>query len=103
MEYAAAVDQLRRWRDEDVVVVIEPDHSVMSGRLHELDSTGTDGALFAVDNPQRKTSGVAIALFRDAFAEASLDPKDGSLHVHQGRVEIIVRRQRETAAPPPAH
>lgn len=94
------VDQLRSWVGEHVVVVLEPDHSVMEGRLHELDSTGTDGALFALDHPDKKTSGVAIALFRDAFQTAVLDA-DGALHVRQGRIEIIVTRQGETAAPAP--
>jgi hypothetical protein len=89
MEFAAVVDQLRSWADQHVVVVLEPDHSVMEGRLHELDSTGTDGALFALDHPDRKTTGVAVALFRDAFHEARLD-KDGALRVLQGRIEIIV-------------
>jgi hypothetical protein len=100
MDFTAAVDQLRRWRDQQVVVVVEPDHSVMHGRLHELDSTGTEGVLFALDRPDRKTTGVAVALFGDAFHEARLDR--GALHVLQGRIEIIVTPQGETAAPPPA-
>jgi hypothetical protein len=82
--------------------VVEPDHSVMRGRLHELDSTGTDGVLFALDHPSRKTTGVAVALFRDAFNDARLDPADGALHVRQGRMEIIVTPQGETAARAPA-
>jgi hypothetical protein len=90
MDFTAAVDQLRRWRDQQVVVVVEPDHSVMHGRLHELDSTGTEGVLFALDHPDRKTTGVAVALFGDAFHEARLDPTNGALHVLQGRMEIIV-------------
>jgi hypothetical protein len=101
MEFAAAVDQLRSWADRHVVVVLEPDHSVMEGRLHELDSTGTDGALFALDHPDRKTTGVAVALFGDAFRGAHVDPEDGALHVLQGRIEIIVRTQDETADPGP--
>jgi hypothetical protein len=91
---------LRSWVDEHVVVVLEPDHSVMEGRLHELDSTGTDGALFALDHPDRKTTGVALALFHDAFQEARL--VDGALHVVQGRIEIVVTPQGETADPAPA-
>lgn len=100
MDFPEAVDQLRAWCGEHVVVVLEPDHSVMEGRLHELDSTGTDGALFALDHPDRKTSGVAIALFENAFHQARVDP-DGALHVHQGRIEIIVTPQGGTAAPEP--
>lgn len=99
MDFPAAVDQLRTWCDEHVVVVLEPDHSVMEGRLHELDSTGTDGALFALDHPDRKTTGVAVALFRDAFHEAHLE--GGALHVRQGRIEIIVTLAGETADRPP--
>ena len=91
MDFAGAVDQLRSWAGEHVVVVLEPDHSVMEGRLHELDSTGTDGALFALAHPDRRTTGVAVALFRDAFQEARLE--DGALHVVQGRIEIIVTPQ----------
>jgi hypothetical protein len=56
MDFTAAVDQLRRWRDQQVVVVVEPDHSVMHGRLHELDSPGTEGVLFALDHPDRKST-----------------------------------------------
>ena len=99
VDFSAVVDQLRDWTDEHVVVVLEPDHSVMEGRLHELDSTGTDGALFALEHPSRKTTGVAVALFRDAFREARL--QDGALHVLQGRIEIIVTPQGETAARSP--
>jgi hypothetical protein len=100
VDFTAAVDQLRSWADEPVVVVLEPDHSVMEGRLHELDSTGTDGVLFALRHPSRRTTGVAVALFRDAFREARLDA--GALHVLQGRIEIIVTPQvAGTAAPPP--
>jgi hypothetical protein len=103
VDFPAAVDQLRTWCGASVVVVVEPDHSVMEGRLHELDSTGTDGALFALDHPDRKTSGVAVALFADAFHDARVDPADQALHIRQGRMEIIVTptRQGETAAPAP--
>jgi hypothetical protein len=96
VDFTAAVDQLRSWADQPVVVVLEPDHSVMEGRLHELDSTGTDGALFALRHPSHKTTGVAVALFRDAFREARLE--DGALHVLQGRVEIIVTPQQAGTA-----
>lgn len=100
VEFAEVVDQLRGWAGEHVVVVLEPDHSVMEGRLHELDSTGIDGVLFALDHPDKKTSGVALALFRDAFHTAELDAA-GALHVSQGRIEIIVTQPGETAAPAP--
>jgi hypothetical protein len=99
MDFDAAVTQVRVWCDREVVVVLEPDHSVMEGRLHEIDSTGLDGALFAVASATRPTTGVAVALFRDAFNDAQMDA--GALHVRQGRVEIIVRPQGETAARAP--
>jgi hypothetical protein len=103
VDFAAVVDQLRSWCDQQVVVVVEPDHSVMHGRLHELDSTGTDGVLFALEHPDRKTTGVAVALFRDAFQDARVDAADGALHVRQGRMEIIVTpgSQGGTGAPAP--
>jgi hypothetical protein len=92
VDFPAVVDQLRAWCDQHVVVILEPDHSVMEGRLYELDSTGTAGALFALDHPDKKTSGVALALFADAFQDAHVDTTSGALHVHQGRVEVIVSR-----------
>lgn len=103
MDFDVAMAHVRAWCAEPVVVVLEPDHAVMSGVLHEIDSTGIDGALFAVADsarPGAKPTGIAIALFRDAFAAAELDA-DGALHVRQGRVEIIVRRQDASAARPP--
>jgi hypothetical protein len=99
MDFDAAVAQLRAWCGSVVVVVLEPDHSVMSGRLHEVDSAGVDGAMFAVAEGARPLTGVAAALFRDAFASARLE--DGALRVRQGRVELIIRPRGETAAPPP--
>ena len=96
MTFEDAVALLRTWTDEQVFVVLEPDGSVMRGPLKEIDSSGIDGALFSVS-----PTGVAVALFRDAFAGAEL--VDGEeLRVRQGRVEIIVRRQAGTEAPPPA-
>lgn len=99
MEFDAVVAQVRSWCDRSVVVLLEPDHSVMSGRLYEIDSTGLDGALFAVDHDERTTTGIAVALFRDAFVGATL--ADGALTIGQGRIEIIVRPQDEPAAPAP--
>ncbi len=96
MEFDAVVEQVRAWCDEPVTVILEPDHSVMSGRLHEVDSTGLDGALFAVASDERRTTGIAVALFRDAFASARRG-EDEALHVHQGRMELIVRRHAATA------
>ncbi|HWV85360.1 MAG TPA: hypothetical protein VNZ62_07930 [Capillimicrobium sp.] len=100
MDFEAALNQLRMWCDRPVTVVVEPDHSVMHGRLRELDSTGTDGAMFAVDREDRPTTGVAVALFRDAFASARLE--GSALYVEQGRMEIIVLDREGTGAPEPA-
>src|SRR3954447_19743145 len=103
MDFEAAVAQVRAWCSQPVVVVLEPDHSVMPGILHEVDSAGIDGALFAVADPRdpdARPTGIAIALFRDAFVSAEMGD-DGALHLHQGRIEIIVRRQGASSAPPP--
>jgi len=103
MDFDAAVDRVRSWCSQPVVVVLEPDHSVMPGVLHEVDAAGIDGALFAVADPadpDARPTGIAIAFFRDAFASAAV-AEDGALHVRQGRVEIIVRRQDASAARPP--
>jgi hypothetical protein len=98
MDFDAALATLRSWQGRPVVVVLEPDHSVMEGRLREIDAAGIDGAMFTVS-----PTGVSVAmtLFRDAFAAADLDD-DGTLRVRQGRVELLVTPQGETAAPPPA-
>lgn len=103
MTYDDALAALRSWCSQAVVIVLEPEGSVMQGRLQEIDADGVDGAMFAVDGAAdsgARTTGVAIALFRDAFASAEL--AGDLLRVRQGRVEIIVRRQAGTAAPPPA-
>jgi hypothetical protein len=105
MEFDVVVAQVRSWCERSVEVVLEPDHSVMSGRLYEVDSAGLDGALFAVDHEQRTTTGIAVALFRDAFHGAAL--ADDVLRVQQGRIEIILRPLDRpdppvgTAGPPP--
>ena len=94
MTFDEAVETLRGWRGQRVVVVLEPDHSVMEGPLEEIDSAGIDGALFSVS-----PTGVAIALFRDAFVDAS---RTGyTVRISQGRVEIVVSRRGGTAAPTP--
>jgi hypothetical protein len=103
MSFDEVLARLRSWRGDPVVVILEPDHSVMPGVLHEIDAAGIDGALFAVGDPERPDvtpTGVAVALFRDAMTSAELEP--GVVRVRQGRVEIIVRRQAGTEAPPPA-
>lgn len=99
MDFDAALATLRGWQHRPVVVVLEPDHSVMEGPLREVDAAGIDGAMFTVS-----PTGVSVAmtLFRDAFAGARL-ADDGALHVRQGRMEIIVMPQGGTAARPPAH
>jgi hypothetical protein len=88
MTFEDAVAVLRSWIGEPVTVVLVPDDTMMRGPLSELDSEGTDGALFAVD--AEHTSGVAIALFRDGVHAASLE--DGELVVEQGRMTVRVSR-----------
>jgi hypothetical protein len=97
MDYDAAVAWVRSRLGLPVVVVLEPDHSVMPGVLHELDSSGMDAVAFAVGDPARpdvRPTGMAAVLFRDAFETAAVS-SDGALHVRQGRVEVIVRPATE--------
>ncbi len=93
MTYDDAVSTLRSWEAEEVVVELEPEGTVMEGRLAELDSVGIDGALFALSRgpaARRDTTGVAIALFRDGVTTA--EHTDDVLVVHQGRMTVTVRR-----------
>lgn len=66
------------------MVELEPDGTVMEGRLGELDSAGIDGALFSVS-----TTGVAVALFRDGVESAQRTGDE--LVVRQGRMTVTVR------------
>jgi hypothetical protein len=91
--YDEAVEVLRGWTAQPVVVEMQPEGTVMRGRLVERDASGIDGALFAVSDPARggrDTTGVAIALFRDGVEAATLDGDD--LVVRQGRMTLTVRR-----------
>ena len=90
MSFDVAVAALRAWEGEHVVVRLEPEGSVMSGVLSELDAGGVEGALFAVDREQ--LSGVAVALFRDGARTVAATP--GELVVEQGRVTVTVTRSR---------
>jgi hypothetical protein len=82
MTFDEAVAVLRDWLGEDVVIELQPEGTVLAGVLSELDSAGVGGALFAVD--AQRTSGVALALFRDALRSA--DVEDGRLVFAQGEV-----------------
>ena len=98
MTYDETLAVLRGWEAIPVVVELQPEGTVMSGRLAELDPTGIDGALFAVhrDAPGgRETTGVAIALFRDGLRSA--EQREDALVVEQGRMTVTVR-----PAPDPA-
>jgi hypothetical protein len=86
MGFDEAVAVLRSWLGRPVVVMLEPDGTEMRGRLSELEATGGDSAMFAVD--AQDTSGVAVALFRDGLSEARCE--DDSLVVRQGRVTLTV-------------
>jgi len=86
--FEEVVARLHAWLGEAVVIVLEPDGTVMRGRLEERDSAGIDGALFGLSGQ----SGVALALFSDAVDVAA--ERDGALLVRQGRVEIRVTPDR---------
>lgn len=86
MGYDDAVAVLRAWVGRLVEVALDPEGTRMSGRLSELDSTGTDGALFALDAEQ--LSGVAVALFRDGID--AVRHEGGTLVVEQGVVTVTV-------------
>ena len=81
-----ALAVLRSWLGRPVTVVLEPDGTVMDGVLSELDSAGIDGALFAVD--AEETSGVAVALFRDAVTDVVSG--EDELVIQQGRMTVRV-------------
>jgi hypothetical protein len=92
MTFDDALALLRSWVGAAVVVELEPEGTVMHGRLAERDSAGIDGALFSLsrDDPdQRETTGVAVALFRDGVSSAAYD--GDRLVVEQGRVTVKVR------------
>lgn len=90
--YEAAVAGFRARLGDPVVVELQPDGTIMRGRLAELDAAGIDGALFALTEGRvgrRDTTGIAVALFRDAVDGCE---RDGTaLVVRQGRVTVIVR------------
>ena len=90
MSFEAAVGVLRAWVGEPVVVHLEPEGTLRTGVLSELDSHGVDGALFAVDREQ--LSGVAVALFRDGVG--SVAHEGDELVVEQGRMTVTVTRSR---------
>lgn len=100
LTYDDVVAALRSWEGAAVVVELEPDGTVMTGRLTETDAAGIDGALFSLatgEPGRRETTGVAIALFRDSVSSAAR--RDGALVVEQGRMTVTVRR---ADTPPPA-
>jgi hypothetical protein len=88
MDFDAAVAVLRGWLGQPVTVELEPEGTRMAGRLSEIDATGTDGALFAVD--AEHLSGVAVALFRDGVD--AVRHEDDALVVQQGLVTVTVTR-----------
>ena len=86
MSFDDAVALLRSWIGVPVVVRLDPEVSIMRGTLSELASDGIDGALFAVDAPER--TGVAVALFRDGVGAIVRD--GDQLVVEQGLVTVTV-------------
>ena len=86
MTFDELLGALRGWLGERVVIELEPEGTELRGRLTELDSAGVDGALFAVD--AERTTGVALALFRDGVRAAW---RDGDrLVARQGEVTATV-------------
>ena len=86
MSFDEALEALRGWAGEEVAIELEPEGTVLTGRLAELDSAGVDGAMFAVD--RERTTGVALALFRDGLRSAE---RDGDrLVARQGEVTATV-------------
>lgn len=87
-----AVAVLRGWAGAQVVVRLDPDQTVMRGRLLEFEQPGIDGAAFALadDDAGVPPTGVAIALFADAAR--TLEAGADTLVVEQGRVRITVHR-----------
>jgi hypothetical protein len=87
-----AVAVLRGWIGEQVVVRLDPDETVMRGRLHEIGQPDSETAEFALADEQAGMApgGVAIALFRDAARAVEAAPE--MLVVEQGRVRITVLR-----------
>jgi hypothetical protein len=86
--YEEALAVLRSWSGEAVVVRLDPEGTVLAGRLSELDSAGIDGALFGLDS--ERLTGVAFAHFRDGVRAAGGDAHE--LVVEQGRVTVTVTR-----------
>ena len=86
MTFDETLAALRAWLGEEVVIALEPEGTVLAGRLAELDAAGVDGALFAVD--RERTGGVALALFRDGVRSA--EREDDRLVVRQGEVTVTV-------------
>lgn len=85
-----AVAVLRSWVSEPVVVRLEPEGTVMRGRLSERGSHSSEEALFAVDVGH--LTGVAVALFGDGV-RSSVRAGD-ELVIQQGRVTLTVTRTR---------
>jgi len=83
-----AVAVLRSWIGEAVVIVLEPEGTVMHGQLSELGSQEGGEALFAVDAEQ--LTGVAVALFADGVRSATRAGDE--LVVQQGRMTVTVSR-----------
>ena len=58
MTFDALLGHLRGWAGEAVVLTLEPEGTVLRGRLAELDGAGLDGALFALAEGDGAASGV---------------------------------------------
>jgi len=90
MTFDEAVTVLDGWLGEAVVLTMLPEGTTLRGRLTTIDAAGIDGALFGLAGGDGAASGVALALFRDAYASAQL--VDGELSVRQGQMLLRVAR-----------
>ena len=90
MSFDDVVDLMRSWLGERVVLTILPEGTVLAGTLTAHDAAGIDGALYGLDDGDGAPSGVALALFRDAFASGRLE--DRELVVVQGQMVLRIAR-----------
>lgn len=87
MSFDEAVAVLHDWLGRRVALTILPEGTTLRGRLAEIDAAGIDGALFGLSDGDGAPSGVALALFRDAFVSARLE--HGKLTVRQGQMVLL--------------
>jgi len=88
MSFDETVAVLDGWLGKPVALTTLPEGTTLRGRLTTIDAAGIDGALFGLADGDGAPSGIALALFRDAFASARLEGAE--LAVHQGQMVLLV-------------